>query len=153
MTLPTRPRGLSSRRAPFHISVRHAPVTLRNQTVAYTLSPVDDETRLRALYDAFNARDIDATLAGMAADVDWPNGWQGGREHGHEAVRDYWTRQWGQIDPRVEPESFTRRGDGRVAVDVHQVVRDHDGELLSDGHVAHVYELREGLVVRMDIED
>ena len=49
--------------------------------------------------------------------------------------------------------SFTRRADGRVAVDVHQMVRDHDGELLSDGHVVHVYELREGLVVRMDIED
>ena len=118
---------------------------MRNQTVAYTLSPVDDEARLRALYDAFNARDIDATLAGMAADVDWPNGWQGDR--------DYWTRQWAHLDPRVEPGSFTRRADGRVAVDVHQVVRDHDGELLSDGHVVHVYELREGLVVRMDIED
>ena len=121
--------------------------------VAYILSRVDDETRLRTLHDAFNARDIDATLAGMAADVDWPNGWQGGREHGHEAVRDYWTRQWEQVDPSVEPASFTRRGDGRVAVEVHQVVRDRQGDLLSDANLVHVYELREGLVVRMDIED
>ena len=34
--------------------------------------PVDHETRLRSLYDAFNRRDIDATLAGTSADVDWP---------------------------------------------------------------------------------
>jgi hypothetical protein len=118
-----------------------------------TLSSVDEDALLRALYDAFNARDIDRTLAGMTPDVDWPNGWEGGREHGHEAVRDYWTRQWAQLDPHVEPVSLTRRGDGRVAVDVHQIVRDRQGNLLSDGRVVHVYELRDGLVVRMDIED
>jgi hypothetical protein len=45
------------------------------------------------------------------------------------------------IDPRVEPISITARPDGRVAVDVHQVVRNLDGELLSDSRVLHVYTL------------
>jgi len=27
--------------------------------------------------------------------VDWPNGMEGGRVHGHAEVRAYWTRQWG----------------------------------------------------------
>ena len=54
-------------------------------------------------YAAFNVRDIDAVLAVMHADVDWPNGMEGGRVHGHHGVRDYWTRQWGMIDPHVEP--------------------------------------------------
>jgi hypothetical protein len=38
------------------------------------------EQRLRKLYAAFNARDIDTALAGMSDDVDWPNGGEGGRE-------------------------------------------------------------------------
>lgn len=58
-----------------------------------------DEQRMRALYDAFNARDIDTVLAAMTQDVDWPNAWEGGRVHGRDAVRSYWTRQWAEINP------------------------------------------------------
>jgi hypothetical protein len=46
---------------------------------------------LTRAYAAFNARNIDAVLAAMHPDVDWPNGWEGGRVRGHPQVRDYWT--------------------------------------------------------------
>jgi hypothetical protein len=36
-------------------------------------------------------------------------------------------------------------------VEVHQVVRDLDGNLLSDSTVQHVYSFRDGLVERMEI--
>lgn len=114
---------------------------------------MDLERRLRALYASFNARDIDAALAAMAEDVDWPNAWEGGRIQGREAVRGYWTRQWATIDPHVEALSVSRRPDGRVAVDVRQMVRSLEGELLVEGRVLHVYTLREDLVARMDVED
>jgi hypothetical protein len=114
---------------------------------------MDVDGRLRALYDAFNARDIDAVLGALADDVDWPNAWEGGRLHGREAVRGYWTRQWAEIDPRVEPVEIAALPDGRVAVDVHQSVRDRDGALLADGRVQHIYALRDGLVTRMDVEE
>ena len=114
---------------------------------------MDDEQHLRTIYAAFNARDIDAVLAALAEDVDWPNAWEGGRLRGREAVRAYWTRQWAEIDGRVEPVDIEALGDGRFAVDVAQTVRDLDGQLLSEGRVRHVYELREGLVVRMDVEE
>jgi hypothetical protein len=104
------------------------------------------EHTLRALYGAFNARDIDRVLASLAEDVDWPNAWEGGRLHGREAVRDYWTRQWAQIDPHVEPTAIATLPDGRVAVDVHQRIGDRESD------VRHVYELRDGLVVRMRVE-
>jgi hypothetical protein len=78
---------------------------------------------LRAAYAAFNARDIDAGVAQMTDDVDRPNAWEGGRVFAHAAVRDYWTRQWAEIDPTVEPVEFTERPDGTVAVRVHAVVR------------------------------
>ena len=48
-----------------------------------------DEQRMRALYDAFNARDMDTVLAAMTDDVDWPNAWEGVRVHGRDAVRSY----------------------------------------------------------------
>jgi hypothetical protein len=112
-----------------------------------------EEQLLRRAYGAFNARDIDGVVALMHPDVDWPNGMEGGREVGHDAVRAYWTRQFGMIDSHVEPVSFELQPGGRVVVDVHQVVRDLDGELLSDGLVQHVYTLREGLVAHMEIRD
>jgi hypothetical protein len=114
---------------------------------------MDPEPRLRALYDAFNARDIDAAVGGMTDDVDWPNAWEGGRVHGHAGVRAYWTRQWASIDPRVEPTAVTTRPDGTVAVAVHQLVRDLDGAVVAEGDVTHVYTLRDGLVARMDVEE
>lgn len=112
-----------------------------------------DEQRLRELYAAFNARDVDTALAGMSDDVDWPNGWEGGRLHGREAVRAYWNRQWAELDARVEPVTISTRADGRIAVDVHQHARNLAGDVVWDGHVRHVYELRGGLVARMDIEE
>jgi hypothetical protein len=109
------------------------------------------ESLIRRAYDAFNARDIDGALATLQPDVDWPNGMEGGRELGHDAVRAYWTRQWQLIDPHVEPESISDDDQGRVVVEVHQVVRDLDGALLADQRVQHVYTLRDGLIARMDI--
>ena len=112
---------------------------------------MDHEALLRDVYAAFNARDVDAVLATLHPDVNWPNAFEGGRVVGRDAVRDYWRRQFEQIDPRVEPRRFADAGDGRVAVSVHQVVRGLDGTLLDDREVTHVYWFREGLVVRMDV--
>ena len=88
--------------------------------------------QLKSIYAVFNARDIDGVLAATTDDVDWPNAWEGGRLHGHEELRSYWTRQWAAIDPHVEPTTITSRPDGRIAVSVHQVVRSLEGELLSE---------------------
>src|SRR5215212_3447288 len=97
------------------------------------------EERLGALYRAFNARDIEAVLAALADGVHWPNAWEGGGLVGHAAVRDYWRRQWQEIDPIVTPVAVEERSDGAVAVRVHQVVRALDGTILSEGDVVHVY--------------
>jgi hypothetical protein len=115
--------------------------------------PPEAEQLLRAAYSAFNERDIEAALATMHDDVDWPNGMEGGREHGRAAVRDYWTRQFELIDSRVEPIGFATDEEGRIVVDVHQIVRDTSGEVVSDGRIEHVYTLRDGLVARMDIRE
>ena len=109
------------------------------------------EALLERIYTAFNARDVDAVLVAMHADVEWPNGMEGGRVNGHRAVREYWTRQWGLIDPRVEPRGFTTEADGRITVDVRQVVRDRAGALLKEEMVQHVYRIEDGLIRSMEI--
>lgn len=112
-----------------------------------------DQELLQKVYKAFNTRDLDACLAAMHPEVDWPNGWEGGRVHGHEGVRDYWTRQWAAIDPSVEPVGFDIDDDGRTVVHVHQMVRDLEGNVLMDGLVDHVYRIEDGLVRSMDIQE
>ena len=106
---------------------------------------------LTEVYAAFNQRQIDAVLARMRRDVDWPNGMEGGRVHGHEEVRAYWSRQWKTVDPQVDPVSIGEDKLGNTVVDVHQVVRNLDGEVLMDRMVRHVYVIRDGLIERMDI--
>jgi hypothetical protein len=57
------------------------------------------------IYDRFNARDIDACWLCSPMMSSGPNGMDGGHVHGREAVREYWTRQWITVSPRVEPVS------------------------------------------------
>ena len=108
---------------------------------------------LRRAYQAFNARDIDGALSSMKIDVAWPNGMEGGTVYGHEEVCRYWTRQWSQINPHVEPMKFEFDDTGRVVVQVHQVVRDLSGNILRDRMVEHVYTLEDGLIGRMEIRE
>jgi hypothetical protein len=112
-----------------------------------------DRDLLIKIYEAFNRRDIDTVLAKMHDDVDWPNGMEGGRVHGREGVRQYWLRQWSQINPRVEPQDFRTDPTGETIVTVHQIIRDLDGKLLADKTVQHVYLVRDGLIHSMEIRE
>ena len=113
----------------------------------------DSAELIKKAYAAFNARDIDGALATMTSDVDWPNGMEGGTVHGHDGVRTYWTRQWGMINPHVEPKSIETDPSGRVVVGVHQVIRELSGKVLIDRMVEHIYTLKNGLIQSMDIRE
>ena len=113
----------------------------------------DEIELLQRVYAAFNRREIENVLVNMRDDVDWPNGMEGGREFGKDAVRAYWPRQFEILDPHVEPRDFTAEPDGRIAVEVHQVVHDKSGKLLVDQVIQHVYEIRDGLISRMEIRN
>jgi len=106
---------------------------------------------LRAAYAAFNARDIDAALALMTPDVAWPKAFKGGFVRGSQEVRAYWTEQWSEINPHVEPVSFYSEEAGRILVDVHQVVRDEAGAVLADEHVGHRFTFEHNLIQAMEV--
>ena len=118
-----------------------------------SIAAQDSTELLKRAYAAFNTRDLDGALATMRPDVVWPNGMEGGVVLGHEGVRAYWTRQWGVINPHVDPVDFKPDESGRIAVSVHQVVRDLSGNVLLDRMVEHVYTLKDGLIQSMDIRE
>ena len=105
------------------------------------------------VYSAFNRRDVESILAVMHPDVEWPNGMEGGWVHGREGVRTYWARQWGLVDPHVEPVAFKTDEGGKIVVDVHQVVRDLAGAVLLDRTVQHAYLFDHGLIRSMEIRE
>ena len=120
----------------------------------------DHIATLRRLYERFNARDIDGVLPVLAMDVAWANGMDGGHVHGHEALRDYWTRQWSMVSPHVAPVGFTEARDGSIVAEVRQTVLNLDGTPLEgqthglrDKTVAHVFRMQDGKINRFDIRD
>lgn len=113
----------------------------------------DEVELLNFLYNRFNARDMDAVLAALHEDVVWANGLEGGHVQGRDAVRGYWTRQWGMVDPHVEPVNFSEGPHGEIIVEVRQVVRDLQGRLIVDHKVGHIFTIDNGAVRRFDIRD
>ena len=100
---------------------------------------------------AFNQRNIDGALALMNDNVSWPKASEGGRVIGKEEIRAYWTPQWQEFDPHVEPLEVMEREDGKTHVRVHQLVKSLGGDVISDSEVGHVYTIANGLIERMDI--
>jgi hypothetical protein len=113
--------------------------------------PTPEIELLRAAYAAFNARDIDAALALMTPDVAWPKAFKGGFVRGTKEVRAYWTEQWSEIDPHVEPIAFYPEDAGQILVKVHQVVRALAGAVLADEHVGHRFTIEHGLIQAMEV--
>jgi hypothetical protein len=103
-------------------------------------------------YASFNARDIDAILQVMHPAVKWTKAWEGDYANGHEEVRAYWERQWKEIDPKVTPVGFRERANGKLEVEVDQLVKDLEGNIIFDGKVTHVYVIHDGLIQKMDVE-
>ena len=113
----------------------------------------DTKLLIEQAYTAFNKRDIDGALALMTQDVSWPKASEGGKVVGKEEIRGYWTRQWSEFDPHVEPLAMTEEDGGRIRVRVHQLVKSRHGDILSDSEVVHVFSMNSGLIAAMDLRD
>lgn len=112
---------------------------------------------IKEIYDRFNARDIDGVLIALTSDVAWANAMDGGHVHGHEALREYWTRQWSMVSPQVEPIAFQQTENDTILVEVIQSVFDLNGQPLTgqthglkDKTVMHVFQMDNGKVKRFD---
>jgi len=109
------------------------------------------KTIIERAYTAFNKRDIDGALALMTQDVSWPKASEGGKVIGKEEIRAYWTRQWGEFDPHVDPLAMTEEDGDRICVRVRQLVKSLQGDVLSDSEVLHMFTVKNGLIAAMDL--
>jgi hypothetical protein len=113
----------------------------------------DNTILIERAYSAFNRRDIDGALTLMTEDVSWPKASEGGRVVGKEEIRAYWTRQWAEFDPHVEPLAITEGDGGKIRVRVHQLVKSLQGDVLWDGEVLHIFTVSGGLIAAMHLGD
>ena len=101
---------------------------------------------LQNLYDAFNKREIETIISLMRPDVKWANGLEGGFVYGRDAVREYWTNQFKDIQPELETLKFETDEKNRNVVTVHQIIRDLQGNLLADATVQQIFTIENGLI-------
>ena len=108
---------------------------------------------LQNLYDAFNNREIETIIAAMRSDVKWANGLEGGFVHGRDAVREYWTEQFKNIQPQLETLKFETDERGRDIVTVHQIVKDLEGNVLADATLHQIFTIEDGLISLYEIDE
>ncbi len=106
---------------------------------------------LQNLYDAFNKREIETAISFMRPDVKWANGVEGGFVYGRDAVREYWTNQFKNIQPELETLKFETDENNRNVVTVHQVIKDLQGNLLADATVQQIFTIENGLISLYEI--
>jgi hypothetical protein len=107
---------------------------------------------LSQLYPDFNDRNIEQIMPHFAVYADWPNGMTGGGVVGHDAIRDYWTNQWSVINSKVTPLSY-RLVEKQIILEVHQLVKDTQGETLSNSVVHQTYDFQDGKITKMNISE
>ena len=106
---------------------------------------------LQNLYDAFNKREIETIIALMRTDVKWANGLEGGFVYGRDAVREYWTNQFKDIQPELETLKFETDENSRYIVTVHQIIKDLQGNVLADVTVHQIFTIEDGLISLYEI--
>lgn len=106
---------------------------------------------LQNLYDAFNRREIETIISLMRPDVKWANGLEGGFVYGRDAVREYWTNQFKQIQPKLEALKFETDEQNRNVVTVQQINKDLQGNVLAEGQVRQIFTIEDGLVSLYEI--
>ena len=106
---------------------------------------------LQRAYELFNDRDIDALLAMMTDDVEWPDVANNAVLRGKDAIRSYWEGQFAVADPRVVPTDFLEAEEDLVAV-VAQRIADLQGRPLGPPAIVfHRYTFTDDLVRRMAV--
>ena len=113
----------------------------------------DDVELLKRVYVLFHRRDIRGRPCDHASGRrlgKWNGRWSRARRIRCAAVGNV----NGRSSIRMSSQSRSRpNGKGEVTVKVHEVVRDLTGNLLADRLVIHVFQVRNGLIQRVDIRD
>ena len=120
---------------------RAAPETAR----AYTRPVAEHAVLLTRLYADFNARDVDAVLAVLDPDVDWPNAFEARpRARPRSRARVLGVPVRAGRSARGSARASSRTSRASTVVLVHQTVLDLAGAVMAEGRVEHVFDVRGG---------
>jgi ketosteroid isomerase-like protein len=104
---------------------------------------------LLRLYKAIDAKNVDAVVALLHPDVDFPDQLnEDKRLHGLAEVRSYYERAFSLIAGENTLTAFHARPDGTAEVRIHHHVTSLD--LWHDGPVDYSFSFRDGLIARLD---
>jgi len=112
---------------------------------------IDSVEIVRALYDAFSARDAVKVLSLLSPDIELVQSTElawGGRYQGHVGAREFFGRLAAHISSVVEIERFINSADHVTVIGWTRGTVNATGAAF-DVPVAHVWELREGLAIRV----
>jgi limonene-1,2-epoxide hydrolase len=96
--------------------------------------------------ETFNSQDLDAFVATLDPGVEIDSG--RGPRTGREEARAWATFKPGGVQQRVVIDELREAGDSVVALTRRQWYWDGTDELASEDEMAHVFEIRDGLVSR-----
>ena len=113
-------------------------------------SPGAGDALIVALFDAFNARDLEAVRALIHPEADWPDVFSDGRLQGRDQILAMWSEQFRQFSPECFLIEMTALPDGRRRVRTNHVVRNLDGKIFTDEQATMTYKFRDGLIARID---
>ena len=100
------------------------------------------------MYDAYNARQMDAALTGLHAKVDWDGGAEG-MLHGKEAVERHWRSQWQDADAKVYIRSSAWENSSLVLQVTLKTGTPHGA---SEQQIQNVVTFKDGLVASLRIK-
>jgi hypothetical protein len=103
---------------------------------------------VRRMYDAYNARQMDAALAGLHVDVEWDGGSEG-MLHGKQAVERHWRSQWQGADAKVYIQMSAWENSSLVLQVTLDTETPHGA---SKQQIQNVITFRDGLVASLRIK-
>lgn len=78
---------------------------------------------------------------------------EGGFVYGRDAVCEYWTEQFKNIQPELEALECERDENGRDIVTAHQIVKDTQGNVLADATLRQIFTVEDGLISLYEIDE
>ncbi|MGH2978242.1 MAG: nuclear transport factor 2 family protein [Solirubrobacterales bacterium] len=114
----------------------------------------EDVERLRGAYEAFNEGGVEAILERLAPDFqvrDRESSPDRETRYGREGIKQLFDSYMEAFDAlRLEPEEFIDAGD-QIVVSLQQRIRGKGSGAEVAGHIAHIWTVRDGAVLRLRI--
>jgi ketosteroid isomerase-like protein len=119
------------------------------------MSQENDLKTLRGIYEHW-ARGEFWDVSAYDPEIEYvlaPDVFESGTYHGYEGMergfRSGWLDSWSDL--RIEAEEFRTASDGQIVVLVHQTGIGKTSGVTAETHGAHVWTLRDGKVVRLEV--